>query len=213
MALSFPRAMPTGGVARQTLEISRVDFQTPEVGGRMTSIGIGFPLWRLELELGSMGSADGDAWRAFVASLRGSSRSFYGRDLMRSYPKAHQGGIGGFSGDASSWSVNATRDVLTLNLPGAAAGLQLGLGDLVGFRWSTDKRTVARVVEAGSAAGGALTCSIEPPLPSLVPGAAIGSVYGAEVVMRLITDQTTVGPESSLETQGGRIVAMQDLRP
>lgn len=212
MALSFPRAMPSEGAERSTFEIARVDFGTPETGGRMGSVSAGFPLWRMTLELGLMDRPAADAWRAFIASLRGSLRTFYARDLIRPYPLAHPGGLAGFDGAADDWSVGGTRDVLTLQLPSAGDGLTLGLGDLVGFSWDGDRRTAVRVVEAGVEAGGEITVSIEPPLPTVVPSDAVASVYQAEVVMRLLPAETTVGSEDPIETQGGRIVAVQDLR-
>lgn len=222
MSLTFPRAMPTVGAADQSFDLARVDYGAPEAGGRLGGITAGFPRWRLDLTLGEMAPAEAAPWRAFITSLRGAQRTFYGRDLTRPYPAAYPAGFSGLDragggsfpadGAASSWSLNAARDVLTLN--GLPAGFMLTECDLVGFSWSTSRRTAARILESVQAnSGGTAVFAIEPPPPSFMSGAATAYLAGAEVVMRLVPAETEIGPDNGVVTRGGRIVALQDLRP
>lgn len=221
MTLTFPRAMPTEGIDDIRFEPVRSDLLSPELGGRVGAVAVGFPLWRLELTLGDMDRADADAWRAFLRSLRGSARTFYGWDLLRPYPKAYPAGFDGLvragtatplpsNGAPTSWSVNTARDVLTLN--GMPADFFLGEGDLVGFAWDTDHRTVAAAVEDVTGTGaGVVEVAIEPALPTLVPSDATVTLYRPAAVMRIVTDDSRTAPEDSISTKGGRIVAVQNL--
>lgn len=236
MALTFPRNMPTAGVADQKLEPMRLDFMAPELGGHVGAVSGAFPLWQLDLTLGDMGQAEAAAWRAFLRSLRGSQRTFYARDLIREYPRAYPTGFGGLSragggafpasGAPTAWALNDDRDVLTLT--GMPNGFQLSEDDLVGWSWGGDRRTMAAAVENVACGGsGVLVVTIDPPLPPFVPADAAVTLYRAEVVMRVVTGAgdssgsgsgssgggSQVGADDGISTSGGRILAIQDLRP
>jgi hypothetical protein len=234
MALTFPRGMPTVGVLNLQLEPLRADFLAPEVGGAVGAVAGALPLWRLDLQLAEMDQAEARQWRAFARSLRGPTRTFYARDLTMDYPQAYPAGFGGMTragggafpadGAPTSWSVNTDRDVLTLN--GLPAGFQLTSDDLVGFVWTTStepRRTLAAAVEDVTASGGGVAAvTIDPPLPTLVPGGATITLYRPTCIMRLMGQVGTgdasaagaqVGPKDSVSTAGGRVVAIQDLRP
>lgn len=225
MALTYPRAMPTVGVDSQVLEPQRVDYLAPELGGHVGAVAAGFPLWRLELTLGEMDVDEARAWRAFLKSLKGASRLFYGRHLTRDYPRAYPAGFGGLNragggafpadGAPTSWSVDTAREVLTLN--GLPAGFVLSEDDPIGWTWTTSsqpRRTMASAVEAATANGsGVMAVTIDPPLPSFVPGGAAIKLYRPDVIMRIVTDGTQIGPENSVAVAGGRVLAIQDLRP
>lgn len=213
--------MPSIGAEAQRFEIQRVDAMWAETGGRTGSVGLGFPLWKMELDLGVMSQADGDAWRAFVRSLHGAARQFYARDLLRGYPKAYPGGFGGLlragggafpaDGAPTTWSVNGSRDVLTLN--GMPANFPIAVGDHAGFVWGGTRRAIAASLESvvGSA-GGVAVFTIEPPLPVAVPGDATVKLASADVLMRVVPRDTAIGSEDTVNTRGGRVVAIQDLR-
>jgi len=66
MSLTFPRDLPAAGVTRETFEIDRVDFLSPDSSGRLGAISAGFPLWMAEWTLPSKGQARADEWRAWV---------------------------------------------------------------------------------------------------------------------------------------------------
>ena len=222
MSLTFPRPMPSIGAAEQIFDLARVDYAAPEAGGRLGGITAGFPRWRMDLTLGEMAARESAAWQAFVTSLRGSQRTFYARDLARPYPAAYPAGFTGLAragggafpadGAASSWSLNGARDVLTLG--GLPAGFALREGDLVGFAWSTDRRTAARILQTVQAdSSGAASVAIEPAPPTFVPGGASVYLAQVEVVMRLVPAETEIGASNGVVTRGGRIAALQDLRP
>lgn len=223
MALTFPRAMPSGGVASQIFDIARVDYTAPDGAGRQGAVSAGFPGWRMSLTLDDGDVDDIDEWIAFLDSLRGSMRTFLARDLTRPYPRAYPRGLasltryggGSFAaGTATSWALNSDRDLLTLN--GLPVGLLIGWRDPVGFNWTTGgvaRRAMARSVEAVTAsATGVAVFNIEPPLPTLVPGSATATLAGVECVMRLVPNESHIGELDTLHSAGGSIVALQDLR-
>lgn len=222
MALTFPRAMPSGGVDSQAFRIDRVDRTSPTVQGRSGGITLGLPRWRMSLTLANTTADETEEWIAFVDSLRGSQRTFLAHDLSRPYPKAFPSGFdglsraggGAFDGSATSWSINTAGDVLTLS--GLPANLPLNLRDSVGFRWTTGggaRRALVRVVGPATASGaGTITgLSVEPPLPGLVPGGAVAFLDRPDCVMRLVPEETSLGEIDTLHSGGGTIVAVQEL--
>ncbi len=226
MTITFPRAMPVSGPGDQVFEPARVDFETLEAGGRVNSVAAGLPRWRAEWTLaGVLTQAQSDAWRAFLASLDGSQRTFlgfeYGRELPRGYPQGFAGlaraGGGGFDGTATSWSQAISGDgQATVTLNGLPAGFALGDGDYVDFRWTTGgvaRRSLARSLVAVTASGGGVAAfPVTPAVPALTPGDAVASLDHPACVMRLVTDQTKVTPMSRRRVIGASIVAVQDIR-
>jgi hypothetical protein len=217
MTITFPRAMPTSGVARQKFEVARADFLSPLVGGNVGAIANGFPLWTAQWTVGQARSA-ADEWRAFIASLRGGQKLFLGRDFGRQYPLAYQTGVGvswpgGFSGDASSWSVNSDRDVLTIGVP---TGMIITANDYVGFRWTTSgavRRALVRSLETVTASSGAAAFAIDPPLPTLVDAGATATLDKPDCLMRQVTDQTEIGEQDRRLAVAARLAGVQVLLP
>lgn len=222
MTISYPLTLPSGGVAEQSFEIARVDYASPEVGGRIGSVQAGFPRWRMNLQLGAMSRDERDAWRAFLDLLDGSGRTFYATDYLRPFPAAYPDGFSGmtratggaaFPGDGacSSWGVNSDRDLLTLG--GLPANFEFRRGDLVGFRWNTSKRTVVRIAAAATAtANGIVDLPVRPAVPSLVPNGAVAYLASPQIVMRISTGETSLGGEDTVSGSGGVIVGSEDLR-
>lgn len=226
--ISFPRDMPATGVARQVFEPQRVDYGSPENGGRNGAMAAGFPLWLAEWTLGQgMGPALSDEWRGWLASLRGAGRQFYGRDVGRPYPKAYLTGFGGmtragggaFDGSTLTWSQTIGSDgQALLDLTGLPAALQLGVGDYVGFRWETEgqpRRALVRALEAQAATGGGAIndLSVEPPATAVVPPTAVAYLNNPVCLMRLVTSGTKVTPMDRRRVAGATITALQDLLP
>lgn len=209
MALAFPRVMPRTRINQQSFELRRVDFTSPRTDGRITGVTVGTPLWGADWTFGEMSEADTEMWRAWLSSLRGPQRHFYGADLHRRVPRAYRS-VGlpvGFNGDAATWSVNSDRDVLTL---GFTTALTLLDGDYIGFRWGVSRRTKVRCLE--SETGTSVAISIEPPLPTVVSAGAIAYVKDPVCLMRLMPEQPSLGttPERSLR---GGFRAVQELLP
>jgi hypothetical protein len=224
MALSFPRSMPSAGVSDETFEILRVDHLSPEASGLLGSISAGFPLWMGEWALPTTGQDRADEWRAWISAQRGSSRLFYGCETARPVPLAYQNsnmlalsraGGGAFDGTATSWSVNGTRDVLTVN--GLPAGFIFTWGDYAGFKWTTSsqpRRTLGRAVEGAIANGsGVAVLTIEPPLPGFVPGGAVLNFDRPDCLMKLVPSATKLGNKTRRQSISGQIKALQQLLP
>lgn len=218
MPITFPRAMPLAGVARQRFEVQRFDYVSPAADGRVGAISGGAPLWTATWTTG-VGRDGAEEWRAFAASLRGPQRLFLGRDLERPYPAAYIAGDGvnwpaGFFGEATSWSVNTERDVLTLGLP---SGFIITRNDYAGFHWSTGgsaRRTIVRSLETAVAASNSVSFAIDPPLPTLVPsdGSAGVNLEKPSCFMRQTPD-TEVGDQDRRRTVSTKLSAVQVLLP
>jgi len=227
MSFTFPRAMPAAGPSQQEFEPRRVDFETAETGGAAYGIGAGLPRWQAVWTLGqAMSKAQSDEWRAFVASLHGSGRSFLGRDYERPYPKLYasfagmtRAGGGAFDGSLTSWSQTiAANGEALVTLNGLPAGFQLSTGDYMDLRWTTlatERRHLVRMLEPKTANGSGVIAdiSVEPAIHVLVvPGAAVAHLDEPACVMRLLPD-TEIGAMARRGVVGGRVVARQDLRP
>jgi hypothetical protein len=223
----LPLEQPPASAAQQSFELQRVDFISPEAGGRVGAVSAGNPLWAATWQIGKIGALRSDEWRAFMLRLRGSQRTFLARDIARPFPLAYLGGFGGmsragggaFSGAAVSWSQAISTDgdaILTLS--GLPASMAFAVGDYVGFRWGDGdgRRTLARVVvPAVASTGGVAALTVEPPVPTLVvPAGAVAHLDRPACVMRLVPGQSDLGPiDRRLAVTGGKISAVQDLRP
>lgn len=181
------------GFGSQSFELEHQTTMTPTRGGQMTSVEIGPARWRGEWQTNPLPEVDFLAFRAWLSSLRGSGRSFYGQDRLHRFPSLYPNGFGGlvragtataFDGSATTWSVDASRASLTLN--GLPASFGLLPGDYVGFSWSTTRRALARVIEPVVAtAGGAATFDVEPSLPTVIPGGAVATLADPTCLMRI----------------------------
>lgn len=224
MSLTFPRPMPTGGVDSQAFQIARVDLASPTLNGGGGGVTAGFPRWRMSCTLANTTAEETEEWIAFLDSLRGSQRVFLGRDLTRPFPKAYPAGFdgmdraggGAFDGAATGWSVDTAGDVL--GLTGLPAGLALGLKDSVGFRWTTGggaRRALVRVVEPAIADGSGVVSglTVEPAVPSIVPVGAVAFLNEPDCLMRIVTEETSMGEIDTLHSGGGTVVGIQQLLP
>lgn len=221
MALTFPRAMPTGGVDSQSFDLARVDYLSPTADGGGGGVTAGWPLWRMTLTLNNTDVDETEEWRAWILAQRGSQRLFFGRDLTRPFPKAYPGGFAGltragggaFDGSAATWSVNADRDVITLT--GLPAGFILSWNDGLGFKWTTGgaaRRSLVRCVEPVVANGsGVAALTVEPPLPTVTSNAAVAYLNQPDCLMRLVPGETQIGEIDTLHTAGGSVTAIQRL--
>jgi len=210
MAITFPRAMPSRGINLQRFELKRSDHLSPVLSGAVGSVTAGWPLWEAVWSWAEMDEGRSAEWHAWIDSLRGSQRLFYGCDQMRRVPRAYrQSGLpAGFSGNATSWSVNSTREVVTLN--GLPAGFKLLPNDYIGFEWGSTKCTKVKVLEAGT--GTSISVTVEPAVPNLVPASAVARVKDPRCLMRLTPD-TALDPIGVTRSLPGTLLAIQSLIP
>lgn len=202
MTIAFPRVMPSDGARVESL-VFEPDFMladNPEAGGGDASVGLALPRWVGEWATTNLVEPHTSEWRAWLDTMKRPGACFYAFDASKPQPRAYPAGVtgltraggGAFDGTSASWSVDSSRTVLTINtLP---AGFVVSLSDPVGFVWSTTKRALARVVEAGVANGsGVWTGEVTPPLPAWVPGGAVVNLVKPTCVMRVLRD-TIVKP-------------------
>lgn len=228
-----PLIMPVSGAAMQEFELQRIDYAAPEASGQVGGVQAGWPLWLAVWTIGKVGAAKSDEWRSWVAECRGSARTFYGADISRPYPRAHQDGFArmtrfngsAFDGSASTWSQSIdSNDDQLLTLTGLPSGFILGTGDYVGFKWddsaftagNLQRRALVRIIRGGggvASSGGSVQVKVEPPIPACVPSGAKAHLDSACCTMRLLSDQTKLDAmDRRLAVRGGTIAAIQDLR-
>jgi len=227
-------AMPERGIATQEFEIEDADAIAPERGGRLGGVSLGEPLWRARWTLSRNLTRDAsDEWRAFISRCRGSKRPFVAHDRDRLYPRAYPQGFARmttsaglpFTGAAASWSqaIDADDNAL-LTLTGLPAGLKLGRGDGIGFRWDAagspsgthDRLAMVRVVEPTECdAAGSVTAMVEMPVPvRVVPAGAEAHLDRPGCLVRLVPGEASLGAlDRRQKIAGGTISALQDLRP
>ena len=232
--------MPERGIATQQFEIERMDALAPERGGRLGGISLGAPLWRARWTLSRSLRRDmSDEWRAWFLRLRGSQRAFLAVDRDRLFPRACPQGFSTmtktdgtpFTGAAASWSQTIDADgEATLALTGLPAGLVLGRGDYVGFRWDAagspvgtfDRRALVRCVESVPvrvAGDGTVSLLVEMPVPAdtypggVVPAAAEAHLDRPACLMRMVPNEGELGAlDRRQKISGGTVSALQDLR-
>lgn len=215
--------MPDVAVVGAVFNIQRVDYQTSATDGRFFGVTAGSPLWTLKATIRDGDADETDTWFAFLDGLRGVQRSFLAHDLTRPFPRAYPHGFAGmtragggaFAGAATSWSVNADRDQLTLS--GQPAALELNNRDGVMLRWITGgepRRSLHRVVgPAVATAAGVVTLAVEPPVPTLVPGSAVADLARPQAVFKQVTAESGMTELDALHSAAGTLSAVQDLRP
>jgi hypothetical protein len=215
MSLTFPRLMPTVGAMGLSFEPERVDYLSPEAGGRLGAMTAGFPRWTMRISLSAMLPADADVWRAWLAVQRGPARPFYAYDIDRQVPAAYVAG-GSFAGTPSGWSQAIDGNgVAVLTLTGLLAGQKVSLNDYIGLAWPSARRALTRAAEPAVANGaGAATFAVEPPIPPVVPLTAAATLVQATCVMRLVTGETKLAEVGlgGIMGAGGTISAAEDFR-
>lgn len=227
MTIVFPRPMPAAGAARQVFELKRMDYLSPESGGRLGAMAGGVPLWYAKWTLGQGGPRRADEWRAFVDSLDGPGRLFIGEDLSRPYPLAYPGGFAGqvragggaFDGAAAVWSRHLADDGQPLaSFNGLPAFFQVARGDYVGFRWATGgeaRRALVRFVEpvVASETGWISLAAVRPAIPMAVPSDAVAHFDRPGCLMRLIPSETQVGEMDRRLAAAVTVAGLQDILP
>ncbi|MEG3152994.1 hypothetical protein U1769_24135 [Sphingomonas sp. ZT3P38] len=206
--------MPDHAILDCRFAVERVDYLSPEAGGRLGAVSAGFPLWHMSLGLQNMTVEEGDAWMAWKDSLRGSQRRFHAFDVKRLMPRFHAKGMP-YTRTPSGWEQEIDGEGNQLiTLQGMMTGMVLSRGDWIGFEWDGFKRSLVRVLEGGIAdSGQELLVTVEPSVPSMTPADAVANLHKPTCLMRLVTDETELMDEAlgGFVPAGGRIGAVQDL--
>ena len=225
MAITYPRSiLDLGrGVGTVRFYLRRLDLQAPEASGVVGGVQMGWPRWQGEWEFPCATDAQMRAVEAWVSSLRGGIKTFYGQDLRRLTPAAYPSGVtaltrhagGAFDGSATSFSLSGDRSDLTLN--GLPSTFVITAGDFIDFRWTTGgaaRRHLVQALETVTAAAGALTVAVDPAVHSVVPTSgtpAVAWVQNCGTIMRL-TPETEIG-SSAVEGYGVvKVFGVEDIR-
>jgi len=194
MTITYPRALPACGANSCDFELQRQEVIGGEIGGRILSNELGPAHWRLKFGRRPTAEADFDLWRAWLSSLRGSGKLFYGRDMRRGkWPRAYRTGFseltraGGGAFDGTATSIDLT-DNFVPEVSGLPAGFVVNVGDYLGFSWGSDSgRTLHRIVEGGVADGsGVGAFTVEPEIPGFVPGDAVATFAAPTCLMVIV---------------------------
>ncbi|HWA22332.1 MAG TPA: hypothetical protein VG735_08060 [Caulobacterales bacterium] len=194
MTITYPRAFPDSRFLAESFDPEPQDVSVPLAGGQGPSVSLGPSRWLANYRVETLGRTRGAEWGAWLASLRGSGRLFYGRDSRRPFPLAYteaqmlalpRATTGTFDGTAITTTLNGARDVIGMG--GMPANFLLTVGDYIGFYWDTTKRSLHRVLETAAAnSGGTGSWNVEPVVPTLVSGFAVANVLRPDCLMRLI---------------------------
>jgi hypothetical protein len=175
--------MPAIGYRTISFELMRNQAVSAERGGPMQAVDRGPPRWSASFESGNLSMEDFGALRAWLASLRGASKTFVGFDRARRLP------LSGQNATPSSWTVNTNRDEITLNGVGT---LRLQPGDYIGLHWSSGaKRSLHRVLDDATASAGTGTWTVEPVVPAYVTSAT-AIVVDPSCIMRIVPDSAQI---------------------
>jgi hypothetical protein len=215
MTITYPRDLPSTRIKKCVFELERNDVTVPETAGRIISVTRGPSLWRMQLET-ECTQLLWNEWTTWADSLAGSARTFFGYDAYHPFPRRYPTGFtdmtraggGSFVGDAIDWGVTTARDeVILYGLPTA---FRLSERDYIGFRWSTNKRALVRVLEDASVNGeGTGQWSIQPTLPTVVPEEAIAYLARPTCTMRIVPG--TYDPDREGKERRIKFTAIQHL--
>ena len=212
-------------IAKCMFEPERQETIAPEQGGRLVTVDLGPPLWRASYATTPPSEIEYDLWRAWVASLKGAAKLFYGEDVRRRLPRAYRKtgfaeltravSGGAFDGTSSAWEVNPAFDEITV---GGASGQQLPvgfeihIGDYLDLRWETSKRSLHRMLTAQNAdASGVGTWTVEPPIPQWMPEEAVVNFLRPNCTMVVVPGSAALDAEGKSRTVA--FDAKQHLEP
>jgi hypothetical protein len=200
MPITFPRAFPIGRAGRffeVLFDLTMVQSGQRTVGGAAAPVEYAEPFWVGRWRTTPLYRDDIDIWEAWLASLHGSQRLFWGTDPEKAFPRAYmstgwtslvRAGVGGaFNGTANlatiANSAIGLRDLITIGTGAGAlsAGFTLRAGDLLNADRGAGRRSLHRVINpenaggsANASAAGTWVGMIEPALPiDVVAGSTI----------------------------------------
>lgn len=151
MAITYPRPIPGGCMATDTMRLIRTETVAQLVSGVVQTTQLGMPRWKCDYTTKSMrGMAERKMWRAWLDSLNGAMQTFLGHSPMQIWPTAYPRGYAGinraaggaFNGQADVTAITTT----TITIAGLPASFVLGAGDMVGLI-DTSRYGLHRIME------------------------------------------------------------------
>jgi hypothetical protein len=223
----YPSAEGDGITRQLYFELLRDDLMSPEVRARAGGVTLGWPVWEASLLVGPLADDLARKWRGCLRQLKGAQGYVYVRDFLRAYPFSYPSGFAGLNragggafpsdGAASSWSVDSTRGLLTLN--GLVANMDLRMDDQVGFRWTTggeDRRALVAFSEDAAASSGGVAAGfrVDPPVPLVVPSGAVAYLEKPLALMRRVVqpgDSPALGAQDAIGMESFTVTFRQEL--
>jgi hypothetical protein len=138
MAITYPRLIPGGCMATDTMRLVRTETAAQLVSGVVQVTQLGMPRWKCDYTTKPMrGMAERKKWRAWLDSLEGAMQTFLGHSPMQIWPTAYPRGFAGinrasggpFPGQGEVTAITTT----TITMNGLPASFVVGAGDLLGL--------------------------------------------------------------------------------
>lgn len=242
MPITFPRDLPTGRAGRFfdcTLDLMIPQSGQRTVGGAAAPVTYGESFWVARWRTTPLFRDDIDIWEAWLASLQGSRRLFFGHNPEKAFPRAYMltgwtglvraGTATPFNGSANLATIaNSTvglRDLISIGSNSGAlasgflpASFTLRAGDLLNVDRGAGRRSLHRVVMAENAGGSANASvgglwigQIEPPLPLDVVNGNLVTLERPSAKMRMIKHELPVSASNRVRPGMVTLEAMEDL--
>lgn len=203
MTITYPRDFPTDTDFESVqFELQRFDLTSQSVRGTAQVMENAVPLWMAEYQVVPMYADDFQRFQAWLNSLRGGQKMFWGYDPAREYPAYY-----GASAPAASCTLATTvSSGFSIALSGLPSGYRFTAGDLVSVRTATS-RSLHEVQEDVTATTSA-TITVEPRVSITLTSGAQVDLVRAAAKMRLVEKS---GLRRSANPTGLTFSAMQVL--
>lgn len=173
MAIEYPREMPSTRVRSMMFEAEPQEAFAPEQGGRFVSVQLGRPLWRMQLQTTPPTEEEFSIWRAWLDSLDGAAKMFFGYDVRRPRPWAHRADGALDNTIAVGATYNAAGDEITVGTASPlATGFTFTTGDYLQLRRSQGgeaRYSLHRFMEGVVTQGGAFVATVRPAVHAAFP--------------------------------------------
>jgi len=181
VTITYPREFPAGSDFESVqFDLQRYDLTSQAVRGTAQVMENAVPLWMSEYQVVPMEREGFQRFQAWLNSLRGGAKHFWGHDPAREYPAYY-----GPSAPANSCTLATTVSAgFTLALSGLPSGYRFTTGDLVAVRTETS-RSLHEVQEDVTATTSA-TITVEPRIAITLTSGAQVDLVRAAAKMRLV---------------------------
>lgn len=206
MPVTYPRNFPRTFFQRSLFDLQR-SLNTATSGSGARQVMERFdPLWYAEWTVANLSREEYGEWHAWILSLRGGAKPFWGFDPHRRFPQAYPTNfLSVMPGNGTLVSASGTSIVFN----GCPAGLVLSIGDYVSVVTTGGLRSLHKLVEPAVANGsGQATVEVEPRVVMPVSAGAVVRLADASCLFRLIE---VTGLERTNAATGFRFTAIESL--
>jgi hypothetical protein len=215
VTINYPRDFPTKSFKSCDFKLMRSDAVNRSYGGRVDAMELTDPYWQMTATTSVLLPPQRALWRAWNASLKGSTKTFYAFDPDTRYPQNYGASVlnlmraGGGSFDGTCTLTATTTSSLSLStLP---ANYSVAVGDYVSIQMSIGTRSLHIVTEPiVASAGGVVTVSVEPPVRTGAILSAFVQLVEAKCLM-VMAPQSFSSPASEYSSpisfQGVQVLA------